>query len=193
MTRVRADYVQFEAVDAGPSLTPLQQMLLRTDGTLTPILEAYAGEPVQVVKLHQEFDVARRPDAPLELRGDSKVLRRQVLLRGGRTERVLLHADAVIATEQVEACLVEELLGTDKPIGQLLSEYLVETRRDILTIDRQPGGRYSAFFGLTPSAPMLFRTYRIVAGGRPIMLITERFPATAFLQLPGPPRLPEGT
>jgi len=184
VTAPRPDYVHVEAVDLAPSLTPLQRMLLRTDGTLSPILEAYAGEPVAVEKLSQEYDRSGAADAPLELGNDTKVLRRRVLLRGGRSGRVLLYAEATIVPERIEACLVEELLGTDKPIGELLSEYRIESRRDILVIDREPAGPYGAYFDTDDSVPMLFRTYRIVAGGEPIMLITERFPATAFRTLP---------
>ena len=76
-------------------------------------------------------------------------------------------------------------MGTDKPIGALLSEYRIESRRDILVIDREPAGPCGGYFGIAPSAPTLFRTYRIVAGGHPISLITEKFPAAAFLAVNG--------
>jgi chorismate-pyruvate lyase len=95
-----------------------------------------------------------------------------------------LYAEATVVPERVQAWLVEELMGTDKPIGALLSEYRIESRRDILVIDREPAGPCGAYFGIAPSAPALFRTYRIVAGGHPISLITEKFPAAAFVALP---------
>ncbi len=166
-----------------PSLTPLQRMLLRTDGTLTPILEAYAGEAVEVVRLHQEYDLSTEGDGALLVPPGVKVLRRRVVLRGSQSRRSLLYAEAVIVPERVEPCLVEDLLGTDKPIGALLSEYRVETLRDILVVEREPAGPAGRFLGADPAATVLSRTYRIVAGHRPIMLITEKFRAELFRTL----------
>ena len=167
-----------------PSLTPLQRMLLRTDGTLTPILEAYAGEPVEVVKLHQEYDVSTDADGALQLPPEVKVLRRRVVLRGRHSRQPLLCAEAVVVPERVVPYLVEELLGTNKPIGGLLAEYRVETLREILVVDREPAGPSGPLLGTSTTADVLSRTYRIVARGQPIMLITEKFRAEAFRALP---------
>lgn len=171
-------------MDLPPSLTPLQQMLLRTDGTLTPILEACASEPVEVVKLHQEFDVCGQADPRLELPAEAKVLRRRVVLRGALTKTPLLYAEAVVVPDRVDSCLVEDLLRTDKPIGTLLAEYRVETLRDILAVGLSAAGDCGPSLAASPAAPVVSRTYRIVAHREPIMLITESFRADAFLRLP---------
>lgn len=166
------------------SLTAFQRMLVGTDGTVTHILEAYAGEPVEVVKLHQALDVSGDRDAALELPAPEKVLRRQVLLRGRHSGRILLHAEATVAVDRVEPTFLDGLVGTDKPIGLLLAEKRTETFREILVVDREMAGPSAVHFGVSPGADVIFRTYRIVTGGRPAILITEKFPADSLRGLP---------
>lgn len=163
--------------------TRFQRMLLGTDGTVTHILEAYADEPIDVVKLLQEIDTWKDGDAHLLL-SDGKVLRRRVLLRGRRSLRTLLYAEAVVAIERAAPAILQGLLETDKPIGVLLAENRTETFREILEVGREPAGACGAHFAIDPSAELLFRTYRIVAGQQPVILITEKFPADSFRGFP---------
>ena len=165
------------------SLTRFQRLLLGTDGTVTRLLEAYAGEPVEVVKLLQVFDTARDGDADL-LAPDGQVLRRRALLRGQQSRQSLLYAEAVVALDRVEHALLAGLLETDKPIGVLLMENRTETFRELLTVGRERAGEGAAHFGVDPTADLLFRTYRIFAGGLPLLLIIEKFPAEYFRGLP---------
>lgn len=176
----------------GPMLaTRFQRILLGTDGNVTHILEAYAGEPVDVVKLLQEFDTSNDADGDLQLSAeglaaaDNKVLRRRVLLRGRRSQRPLLYAEAVVVVERVESAFLEGLLGTDKPIGVLLAENRTETFREILRVGREPAGACAPALGIDGSAEVFCRTYRIVSGQQPMILITERFEIDAFRELPG--------
>lgn len=155
-------------------------MLVGTDGTVTHILEAYAGEPIEVVKLVQAFDTANGADHLLALDDGEAVLRRRVVLRTACTQRNLLYAEVVVAVARAGPALVEGLVGTGKPIGVLLAEHRMETLREILAVDHEPAGSAAAHFDVEESAPLVVRTYRVVAGGRPILLITEKFPASLF-------------
>ena len=166
------------------SLTRFQRMLLGTDGTVTHLLEAYAGEPIEVVKLLQEFDASTDADRHLDVSESDKVLRRRVLLRGSGSKANLLYAEAVVVLGRVEPALLDGLLGTDKPIGALLAEHRTETFREILHIDREPAGPCGHHFGIDATAEVIARTYRIVAGERPVILITEKFPPTFFRDVP---------
>ena len=159
-------------------------MLLGTDGTVTHILEAYAEEPIDVVKVLQEVAVADDLDAALNLPSEEKVLRRHVVLRGRQTGRHLLYAEAVVAVGRIEPAVLDGLLATDKPIGVLLAEHRTETFREILRVGREPAGTVGAYFGLDPAATLVFRTYVIVAGGRPLIQITEKFPTEHFRGMP---------
>ena len=166
---------------AGLSLTRLQRILLGTDGTLTPILEVYAEERVAAVKLRQVLDVSGEPDARLELADGASVLRREVLLRGQRTGRTLLHASADVAVERAPAHLLDGLEQTDEPIGRLLTAGRTESFREILEVGREAAGRHAGHFGIPATADVLVRTYRIVHAGAPLVVITERFPSRLFV------------
>lgn len=166
-------------------LTRFQRMLLRTDGTVTHILEAYAGEPIEVVKVLQEFDTCTEADAPLDLsEHDEKVLRRRVVLRAARSKQNLLYAETVVVPGRVEASFLDGLVATDDPIGALLARSRLETFREILRVFREPAGVNGATFGIDPAGELIARTYRIVCGGQPILLITEKFPPHLFRSVP---------
>ena len=155
-------------------------MLVGTDGTVTHILEAYAGEPIEVVKLVQAFDTANGADERLALDDGDPVLRRRVVLRTAHTHRNLLYAEVVVAVARAGPAFVDGLVDTEKPIGVLLAEHRMETLREILEVDHEPAGPAAAHFDVEASAPLVVRTYRVVADGRPVLLITEKFPAHLF-------------
>lgn len=167
------------------ALTRFQRILVGTDGTVTHLLEAYTGEPIEVVKLHQGNGPCGAAAAWLDLDPDGPVLRRNVVLRGRNSQQRLLYAEALVVPERLAAPVLDGLLGTDKPIGTLLAENRTETFREILTVDYEEAGECAPHLGLDPTTPLIFRPYRIVADGRPIMLITEKFPASSFRGLPG--------
>ena len=165
-------------------LTRFQRILLGTDGTVTKILEAYAEEPIEVLKLLQLSDRADTGDVDLGLAEGEGVLRRRVVIRGRHTRRSLLYAEAVVAIQRAEPAFLEGLLETDKPIGALLAELRTETFREILAVGREPAGPCAAHLGIDPTAELVFRTYRIIARRQPIVVIIEKFPAASFRDLP---------
>lgn len=166
-----------------PVLTRLQRILVTADGTLTRMLEAYAGEPIAVLKLHQFYDRVTDADAALDLANGAAVLRRRVLLCGEVSEERFLYAEAAVVPDRVDAEFLDGLLTTDKPIGALLVESGCESRRQILGVRIEPAGACGRHFALGPEAPVVARTYAVISGGQPIMLITERFPASSFRDL----------
>jgi chorismate-pyruvate lyase len=151
-----------------------------TDGTVTDVLEAYAGEPIKVVKLSQALAPPDSLTPELELTGDTSVLRRTVLLQGAASGLTYLHADSVIAPERLHPEVLGGLLDSEKPVGRLLAQHRIETFREIVAIGFEPAGRCAAYFGLDSAAKLVFRTYRIIVGGLPVMRITEKFPVSAF-------------
>ena len=166
-------------------LTRFQRLLVATDGTVTHLLEIYAGEPVEVVKLEQVFGTTDAGDADLGVPTDEKVLRREVLLRSARSRQNLLHARSVVVLARVDPGLVDDLLATHAPLGFLLGERRTETFREVLEAGTEPAGAVGAHFGIDAAAEVVARTYRIVTGGRPVVLVRERFPAGFFRELTG--------
>lgn len=158
----------------------VQHVLLVTDGTVTNVLEAYAGEPITVVKLRQTIEPAGRSVSDLDVRQSDAVMRREVLLRGSESGRTFVHALSQIVPDRLDPAIRRGLLESSKPIGRLIEENHLETFREILSAQREPAGARGVHFGLGHTAPVTSRTYRIIAGGRPIMLITETFPVDAF-------------
>lgn len=153
------------------------RLLLESDGTVTQLLEAWTGEPVEAVKLHQTFARTIRAGSGLDLAKGTPVLRRQVLLRGTTTGQVLLHATASVAVHRLPRSVLDGMLMTSEPIGRLLAAARIQTFREILRTGTEPAGAVGLHFGLAPDDEVLCRTYRIVRGGRPLMVITERLPA----------------
>lgn len=162
------------------SLTLVQRLLLTTDGTITHVLEAYAGEPVQVVKIAQSFAPAAAHDVRLQALPGDPVLWRKVLLRGSDTRRPFIYAESALLLDRLDPAICDALFLSELPIGKLLFDHRVETLRELIVSGREQAGPVGFYLGIGPSEPLLFRTYRIVHGGLTLMVITEKFAETAF-------------
>ncbi len=163
----------------GFSLSFAQKVLLTTDGTVTHILEAYAGEPITVVKLSEFSEWWDGADGELALEPGDRVLRRTVLLTGKRTSRAFIYAESVI-TDRVGSDLLYDLVTGDTPIGKILARSRLETFRELLDYGREPAGAAGAHLGVEATDMLIWRRYRVLARQKPIMMITEKFPVSAF-------------
>jgi chorismate-pyruvate lyase len=162
-------------------LSTLQRVLLSTPGTVTDILESYSGEPIGVAKVFESIVLLEQDRSELELPAGHPVYRRHILLEGKTTARRFLYAESLIVLDRLDKAFRDGLLRTGKPIGQLMRETRLETFRDILDYGQEPAGAIAGHFRLDPGAELIWRTYRLLSGGRPIMLITEKFPESHFL------------
>ncbi|MDB5066822.1 MAG: hypothetical protein JWM18_3256 [Chloroflexi bacterium] len=179
----------------GVDLSPIVHILLITDGTITPILEACTGEPMRAVRLSQTVGPCGRSDPQLELGRRQPVLRRTVLVRGSRSGIDYVYAESVIAVERIGARLRDELLLTDRPIGTVLRDHRVETFKEILVSAHEPAGPSATHFAVAPMQPVPSRTFRLLCTNDPIMLITEWFSPHVFGrggEAPEPPRRGRG-
>lgn len=172
-----ADAVTGTALLADPSLSTLQRTLLTTDGTVVQLLEAWFDDPIGLAG-HQQFTTpVGSTDGDLLPGGSEEILRRRVLLRGQRTGRNYIYADTAIVLDRLGPKLREDLLQTSTPIGRLLQLHRVETLREVLRVGRRPAAALAGEFGIDSADELVFRVYRIVANARPIMLVSEHFPA----------------
>jgi len=160
------------------------RILLTTDGTLTHILEAYAAEPVYLVKLSHALVTDPSVRAGAGLDGDERALRRIILLKGSRTDNTFIYADSVVMLDRLPDEVACGLLETDTPIGKLLFSCRAETFREIIVMDEEEDPDVARHFGMGRSDLLLTRTYQIVFEDRPIARITEKFPKASFP--PGP-------
>jgi len=175
----RASAVSLDALGVVP------RILLATDGTLTHILEAYASEPVYLVKLSHALltEVAAR--TALDLDDDERALRRIILLKGATTGATFVHADSVVMLDRLPSTVATGLLDTDIPIGKLLFSCRAETFREILTMGEESDPIVASHFDLDGDEPLVSRTYQIVFEGRAVARITEKFPPSTYTERAG--------
>ncbi|NJP04550.1 MAG: DUF98 domain-containing protein [Chloroflexaceae bacterium] len=161
-------------------LSVFQRVLLITDGTLTHILEAYVGEKIRVLKLSETTRPVWSEIADLDLRPGSDVIERKILLQGSVSHRNWLYAESFIVPERLDPIFQEQLTNSRQPIGKLWTEHKVETFKEIITTYQEPAGHLSDAFAIHPHALLLCRTYRVLSNRQPVMLITEKFPASYY-------------
>lgn len=159
------------------SLTPFQRALLVTDGTVTHLIEAYAFEPVEVLRLRQESEVLHDDHPWLETGRGTPVVVREVVLRGRMTRRVYVHAVSLLVPERLSAEIRRGLEVDEGGLGRILLASRIENRRELLWYGREVPAELPPPLSELAGTAFISRTYRIIAGGRPAMLITERFPA----------------
>jgi len=169
------------AVDTTPrTLPPTPHIAVGADSTVTDLLEAHAGEAVEAFKLHQRHALPTRSDGGLALCGNETLLHRRVLLRTALSHRPLLYAQATVVVDRLPRGFVDALLHTDKPIGTLLRDFGIESRRVGLATGTEAAGPCASHLGLDADDTVITRIYCIVIRRRPAIAITERFPAGAF-------------
>lgn len=165
-----------------PDLSPLQKVLLLTDGSVTILLEVASGERVDVRTIAQDVVPADIVQAErLECAIGDPVNRRVVNLVGARTGRVFVHAVSFTPLDRLMPGARGDLLAADIPIGRILLRHRMETRRELSEIRvLRAGDALGETFALPADAPVLCRRYTIIHGGRPLISIEERFPAVMW-------------
>lgn len=161
-------------------LSSFQRILLTTDGTVTEILEAYLWEAIQIVKLYQDAIETDASVPYLDIGPHSPALIRKVILRGKCSHKNYIYAESIVARDRLDERIQRGLTETQKPVGQLMLEARLETYREILTCRLEPAAEVGEYFDIAPGANLISRTYRVFANRQPFMLITEKFPETAF-------------
>jgi len=161
-------------------LSSFQRILLTTDGTVTEILEAHLWEAIEIVKLHQQCLETDASVPYLDIGPHAPALIRKIILRGKPSHRNYIYAESIVALDRLDDRLRHGLMETQKPVGQLMLEARLETFREILSCCLEPAEEIGVHFGIGSDATLISRTYRVFANKQPFMLITEKFPATAF-------------
>lgn len=163
------------------ALAPVQRILLSTDGTLTKILEAYLSEEIQMVKLSERSSLTVQDMPLLELKRGSEVIERKILLQGKVSAQNVLYAESLLVLERLDERFRDELLESEVPLGKLMLAHRMETFRELITSGRELPNGLCAFFKISHKDTLLSRTYRLFHHGKPVMIITEKFPKSYFL------------
>ncbi|MBV7339687.1 DUF98 domain-containing protein [Chloroflexi bacterium TSY] len=158
------------------TLSPYQRALLAIDGTVTKFIEAYMLEPVEVTLLKQETQPLSQDHPWLAASAQVEVVAREVLLRGRYSGTTYAYAVSLLMPERLSQDMLQQLRIEPSGIGRVLLNSQIENRREILwygheVIDELPPDVQACI-----GNAFISRTYRIIANGKPTMLISEKFP-----------------
>ncbi len=151
-----------------PDIPACLRICAGTDGSVTQLLEVLTGKTVDVKTLEQGV-IKATPDIAelLDIETGDEVNSRLVTLNAGGTIYVL--AKSLAPLKRMPQAVRDDLMRADIPIGRILREHKLETRRDILKMEIVQ----QDFFG---DVPVLSREYRIIYENRVLMWINECFP-----------------
>lgn len=151
----------------GVTLSPVERLLLATDGTVTHMLEALTRGPVTVNILNRDVSAGS--------------LDRQVVLEREQDGSPLVWAESDVNLYPMDAAMEDELVRGDIGIGDLLREQYAETRRELVLMEPvwHDTADFPAFID-GHSALYLKRTYKVYSDGDRIMTITEFFAKGLF-------------
>ena len=151
-----------------PDIPACLRICAGTDGSVTQLLEVLTGKKVDVKTLEQSV-IKATPDTAklLDIEVGDEVNSRLVTLNAGGTIYVL--AKSLAPLKRMPQAVRDDLMRADIPIGKILREHKLETRRDILDMKIVQRD----FFG---DVPVLSREYRIIYENKVLMWINECFP-----------------
>jgi chorismate-pyruvate lyase len=158
------------------ALTPFQRALLVIDGTVTKFIEAHQMEPVDVTRLSQRSSVLPSEDSRLEAAAGESVIVREVLLTGRYSRTVYAYAISLLVPGRLPEQLAGEVQIDGASLGRILLGHRLETRREVLWFGREQLDDLPEAVRQHTGDEFVSRTYRIIAGGLPVLLISEKFP-----------------
>ncbi len=162
----------------------IPRILFATDGAISHILEASAGEQVDLTRMTSAAvtDPAERLEVGLV--GDERGLRRRSLLRGRQTGRVFVHSESVVFLDRLPPAVADELVETGTSLLKLLTGRRIGTFRESIAEWEGTSPQIAACFGIDPDQVHVARTYQIVVQGQPVARVTESFPKLRFSSAP---------
>ncbi len=151
-----------------PDIPTSLRICAGTDGSVTQLLEVLTGKAVTVKTIEQSVIKATADVAKLlEIEEVDEVNRRLVTLNVNN--KVYALAKSLTPLKRMPQAMRDDLMKADIPVGRILREHRLETRRDILDMEIVRND----FFG---SLPVLSRNYKIIHKNRVLMWINECFP-----------------
>lgn len=151
-----------------PDIPACLRICAGTDGSVTQLLEVLTGKGVEVETISQHVIKAAPEIAKLlDIETGDDVNDRLVTLKVDDIIYVL--AKSLTPINRIPHGVREDLLRANIPIGRILREHRLETRRDILKMEIV----HRDFFG---DLPVLSREYKIIYKNAVLMWINECFP-----------------
>jgi chorismate-pyruvate lyase len=108
----------------------------------------------------------------IDISAGSRIMVRSARLRGADSGAQYAHAFSVIRTERIPAHFRRRLVDREIGIGALIRDSGLESYREVMEV----GVEHSD----GDASDGVFRTYRIIIAGEPVILITETFPLALY-------------
>jgi chorismate-pyruvate lyase len=159
------------------TLSPFLRAVLTIDGTVTKYIEAYAMEPVQMVRVRQERRDLQAEHVWLETTAGTAVVARETLMWGTYSRRLYVYATSLFVPERLPDNVNRSLDDDTSGLGRVLVASRLETYREVLWYGRERLSRLPDEAAGWAGQDFLSRTYRIFLHRKPVMLINEKFPA----------------
>lgn len=163
-----------EAVEVA-SLSPMHRALMVIDGTVTKFLEAYTMEPIKVTTLGQAVQTLDGGQEWLEVKAGGEVLARHVTLTGADSQSLYAYAVSLTNPAAIPRDIRAAMEIQGGSVGRILLSSRVEQRREVLWYGRESPGSLPASLQGKHRGDLLTRAYRIITGGRPVIMIIEKF------------------
>lgn len=158
------------------TLSPMQRALMVIDGTVTKFLEAYTMEAIDVTTLGQSAQTLAGSQDWLEVDAGGDVLARHVTLTGADSHKLYAYAVSLTNGAAIPRDIRAAMEIQGGSVGRILLGSRVEQRREVLWYGREsPDGLPDEVRGVYDGG-LLTRAYRIITGGRPVIMIIEKFP-----------------
>lgn len=154
-----------------------QKILLTTDGSITAILDVLFGK-ITLSTLDQHVEPADEEHAKLvNVPAGEEINFREVIMH--RNGKPLIYAISHIPLKRCSKDVCTDLLSADIPIGRILKNYHIESRREINNIFiEKPNDTLKELF--KTDEDMLARDYVIINNDEILMWIKEIFPISYF-------------
>ena len=157
-----------------------QKILLTTDGSITAILDVLYGK-ITLTTLDQHFEDADIAHAKLVNvdEGEEINFREVIMHKDGKP---LIYAISHIPLSRCSREVCADLVRADIPIGRILKNYHIESRREIKNIFiEKPNDTLKDLF--KTDEDMLARDYVIINNDEVLMWIKEVFPISYFTEI----------
>ncbi|MBR0271148.1 MAG: chorismate lyase [Methanobrevibacter sp.] len=157
-----------------------QKILLTTDGSITAILDVLYGK-ITLSTLEQHFEDATEETAKLiNAKSGDLINFREVIMH--KDNENLIYAISYIPLSRLTDEICCDLVRADIPIGRILKNYNIESRREVNNIYiEKPNKTLQELFDTTED--MLARDYVIIHKNEILMWIKEVFPVSKFTDI----------
>ena len=164
----------------GQTFSNTQKILLTTDGSITAIMDVLYGK-INLFTIDQHFGIADESHAKLvNVNAGDEINFREVIMHKGSQPLIYAISHVPLGRCSEEICC--DLLRADIPIGRILKNYKIESRREVnnIFIEKQNEKLQELF---KTDEDFLARDYVIINNEEILMWIKEMFPVSYFTEI----------